>query len=502
MTGEMLSALAGAGAWSRSSEPGFPKRAPLPKERRPRGTLVGPGLARQDSVSFLGWMMFVSGLLLMMALASSYLRDLPITSAALYLVVGLIIGPLGVGIVSLDLVASAYLLERVSEIAVIVALFVGGLKLRLRPSDPAWRAAVILAGPTMILTIAGIALIAHLALALPVHAALLLGAILAPTDPVLASAVSVSDAKDSDRMRYGISGEAGLNDGTAFPFVVLALGWATHAGPGTWLVEWAVHRVLWAVPMALVLGYTLGKLIGRVAIRLRSHQRDVNAPSDLLALALIGVAYVAAEAIGAWGFLSVFSAGLGLRAAEVAVVEESPHPEAAAIDPSTTHDPLAHPPAEALVAARVEPEALEEPAVAAGVLVSETLSFGDTIERLVEVGMILAIGVALATHWDVRAIPLAAAVFLVVRPVAATLLVLTPTSRRERRLIAWFGLRGIGSLYYLGYSLRHGLDPALGEELVGLTISVIALSIVVHGISSTPLLARYERALEREQGTR
>jgi NhaP-type Na+/H+ or K+/H+ antiporter len=452
-----------------------------------------------NGVSFLGWMTFVSALLLAMALASSYLRDLPITSAALYLVMGVLIGPLGAGIVSLDLVASAYLLERVAEIAVIVALFIGGLKLRLRLSDPAWRAAIILAGPTMILTIAGLALVAHLALGLPLHAALLLGAILAPTDPVLASAISVSDAKDCNRMRYGISGEAGLNDGTAFPFVVLALTWGAEAGPGTWLVEWAVLRLLWAVPVALVLGYALGKVIGRIAIRLRTNQRDVNAPSDLLALALIGIAYVVAEAIGAWGFLAVFTAGLGLRAAEVAVVVESPHPEAANSEPSTADDPLAHPPAEALVAARVEPAALEEPAVAAGLLVSETLSFGDTIERLVEVAMILAIGVALATHFDVRAIPLAAVLFLVVRPLAATLLAVTPTSRRERRLMAWFGLRGIGSLYYLGYSLRHGLDGEVAVQVVDLTVSVIALSIVVHGISSTPLLTRYERALERER---
>lgn len=444
-------------------------------------------------------MTFVSALLLLMALASSYLRNLPITTAALYLMVGVLIGPLGAGFVSLDLVASAYLLERVAEIAVIVALFVGGLKLRLRPSDPAWRAAIVLAGPTMIITIAGIALVAHFALGLPVHAALLLGAILAPTDPVLASAVAISDAKDCDRMRYGISGEAGLNDGTAFPFVVLALAWNAHAGPGTWLVEWAVHRILWAIPAALALGYILGKVLGRLAIRLRTQQRDVNAPSDLLALALIGIAYVTAEAIGAWGFLAVFTAGLGLRAAEVAVVVETPHPEAADLPPTATDDPVAHPPAEALVAARVEPEALEEPAVAAGLLVSETLSFGDTIERLVEAGMIVAIGIALATHWDMRAVPLAAALFLVVRPLAATLLVVTPTSRRERRLMAWFGLRGIGSLYYLGYSLRHGLDGALAKEIVGLTVSVIALSIVAHGVTSTPLLTRYERALARER---
>ncbi|MDQ3336087.1 MAG: cation:proton antiporter [Myxococcota bacterium] len=437
-------------------------------------------------MSFLAWMTLVSALLLMMALASSYVRDLPITTSALYLVVGVLIGPLGADVISIDLVESADILERVAEVAVVIALFVGGLKLRLQWSDPAWRAAVMLAGPVMVLTIAGVGVVAHVVLGLPLAAALLIGAILAPTDPVLASAVSVNDAKDDDRMRIGLSGEAGLNDGTAFPFVVLALAWLEHDGAGGWLVEWATHRLLWAVPAALVLGFALGRVIGKLAIRLRTRQRDVTAPSDLLALALIGVSYAAAEAVGAWGFLSVFAAGLGLRAAEVSVVAESPHPEA---------DPGEHPPAEELVAARVEAEQLKEPAVAAGVLVHETLSFGDTIERLVEVGMIVAIGVTLSTYWDSRALVIAGALFFVIRPLAASLLVFTPTTKHQRRLMAWFGIRGIGSLYYLGYAMRHGVDGKLGAELVGLTISVIALSVVIHGITATPLLKRYERSL-------
>jgi NhaP-type Na+/H+ or K+/H+ antiporter len=346
----------------------------------------------------------------------------------------------------------------------------------------------------MVLTIVGIAAFAHLVLGLPVAASLLLGAVLAPTDPVLASVVAVNDADDHDRMRYGISGEAGLNDGTAFPFVVLALAWQVHEGPGNWLVGWALHRLVWAIPAALVLGYVLGRTLGRIAILLRTRQRDVTAPSDLLALALIGISYVAADAIGAWGFLSVFAAGLGLRAAEVNVVSHDPHPDAPL---APDDDPTQHPPAEALVAARVEPQAMKQPAVAAGVLVSETLSFGETVERLVEVGMIVAVGVALATHWDARAIPLAIALFVIIRPLAVrALLTFTLTTRPQRWLMGWFGIRGIGSLYYLGYALRHGDgDQAAAAEITGLVVSVIALSVIVHGITSTPLLKRYERSL-------
>jgi NhaP-type Na+/H+ or K+/H+ antiporter len=451
------------------------------------------------SMSFLEWTALTSGVLLLMALASSYVRDLPVTTSALYLTLGFVLGPLGFGVISLDLIDGAVYVERITEVAVIVALFVGGLKLRLRWRDPAWYAAFALAGPVMILTIAGIAAVAHLAFGLSIAASLLLGAVLAPTDPVLASAVAVSDADDRDRMRYGISGEAGLNDGTAFPFVVLALAWGAEGGAGTWLFEWAGLRLLWAVPAALILGLALGKVVGRIAIRLRTRQRDATAPSDLLALALIGLAYVGAEAIGAWGFLAVFAAGLGLRAAEVRIVAESPHPDAdlAAI---AADDDVVHPPAEAMVAARVGSRALGEPAVAAGVLVSETLSFGDTVERLVEVGLLVAVGVALGTHWDVRAIPIALVLFFVIRPLAThASLALTPTTMPQRWLMGWFGIRGIGSLYYLGYALTHGVTGEAAHDLVGITISVIALSVVIHGVTAQPLLSRYEKSLDDDE---
>ncbi|HEY5935681.1 MAG TPA: cation:proton antiporter [Kofleriaceae bacterium] len=440
-------------------------------------------------MTFLAWTALASGVLLLMALASSYVRDLPITTSALYLGLGLALGPVGFDVISLDVVARSRYIERITEAAVIVALFVGGLKLRLHWRDPAWRAAFVLAGPVMLLTIAGLAVFAHLVLGLPGPIALLLAAVLAPTDPVLASAVAVNDADDHDRMRYGISGEAGLNDGMAFPFVVLALGWAAHGTAGTWLLEWAALRVVWAVPAALVLGLVLGKVVGRIAIALRARQRDATAPSDLLALALIGVAYVSAEAIGAWGFLAVFAAGLGLRAAEVKVVDDTPHPE---VDATATH-----PPAEALVAARVPDRHMKEPAVAAGVLVSETLSFGDTVERIVEVGLLVSVGIALGTHWDSRAIPIAAALFFVIRPLATRVaLTLTPTTSPQRWLMGWFGIRGIGSLYYLGFVLQHGVSGPVAYELVGLVTSVIALSVVVHGITAQPLLSRYARSLD------
>jgi NhaP-type Na+/H+ or K+/H+ antiporter len=450
--------------------------------------------------SFLGWMALAGAVLLLMALSSAYLRNLPVSTSAIYLAIGAAIGPLGAGWLAIDLHAEVPWLERLTEVAVIVALFVGGLKLRLPFRDPAWIAAVRLAGPVMLASIVGVALVAHLLLGLEPAAAVLLGAVLAPTDPVLANTVKVDSAADHDRMRYGLSGEAGLNDGAAFPFVVFGLLWLEHGGVGAWIGGWALHRVVWAVPAALLLGLVLGRGVGWLAIKLRSRQQDTGAPSDFLALALIALSYVGAEAIGAWGFLATFAAGVGLRHAELHVTRESPHPDVAgdrrAAAGAAAEDVAAHPPPEHLVGASVEAEELREPAVAAGVLVAETISFGDTAERMLEVLLVVLVGVLLSSHWTARAIPVALLLMFVVRPLAThALLVGTPTTRAQRHLMGWFGIRGIGSLYYLSYALSHGVAGDTAAALAGVTITTVGLSILLHGTSARPILARYERTL-------
>ena len=443
-------------------------------------------------MTFLGWMALLGGLLLLMALSSAYLRNLPISTSAIYLALGLAIGPLGFGWLEIDLRNEVAWFERLTEVSVIVALFVGGLKLRLPLRDPGWIAARRLGGPIMLVTIIGVAVCAKLLLGMDTGTALLIGAVLAPTDPVLAGTVKVNNAADHDRMRYGLSGEAGLNDGMAFPFVILALLWAEHGGAGEWIAPWGLHRLLWGVPAGLLLGFVLGRGVGRLAIWLRSHQQDTGAPSDFLALALIALSYVGAEAIGAWGFLATFAAGVGLRHAELHVTRTTPS-QAQQQSKSSKKAPVPHPPAEELVGASVQKEELKEPAVAAGVLVAETISFGDTAERLLEVMLVVLVGVLLASHWDSRAIPLALILFFVIRPLATRLLLMgTPTTNLQRWLMGWLGIRGIGSLYYLSYALRHGLAPSVAVDLAGLTISVVALSIFVHGMTARPLLARLE----------
>jgi sodium/hydrogen antiporter len=442
-------------------------------------------------MTFNGWVTLVGLLLLAMALSSTWIRRLPLSTSALYLGVGFLLGPWVLGLLRIDFVEHARTFERLTEIAVVLSLFVGGLRLRLPWRHKAWRAVWPLASIVMSLSITGLALIASLLLHLPMAEALLIAAILAPTDPVLASSVTVGHSEDHDRLRYALSGEAGLNDGAAFPFVVLALLLSAGSVDFAMLGHWAVKDVLWASGAALAIGFWLGWLVGRTAIFLRSRQRDTAAPTDFLALALVALSYTAAQALGAWGFLAVFAAGVGLRRAELNTVEREPHPDA----PRNGDRP--HPPAETLVAPNtVTEDEIEKPAVAAGVLVAEVFTFGDTVERLLEVLLVVIVGAALATHVSWQGLALGAILIFVVRPLATFLGLLgTPTNVTQRALIGWFGIRGVGSLYYLSFVATHGVASNVAREVADICVTAIALSIILHGVTAQPLMQWYERRM-------
>ena len=438
---------------------------------------------------FLFWTAACGVLLLTLALASAFVQRLPISTSVIYFGVGCLIGPWGLDLLSLDLTVAHPWLEHVTELGVALSLFIGGLRLRLPPRHRAWSAAYRLASVVMLGSIAGVAWVAWQWLGLDPAMALLLGGILAPTDPVLAGDVTVGHSRERDRLRYALSGEAGLNDGAAFPFVMLAWSWLGSGSLAPLLGAWVIKDLLWAVPSGLAVGFLLGRFVGRLTITLSSRSRDTAAPNDFLALALIALAYTMAQLIGAWGFLAVFAAGIGLRSAEIITVKESPHPDAQ--DPSIE----AHPPAETLVAPNVvTPGELREPAVAAGVMLAEVFSFGDTVERLLEVLLVVLVGLSLAHHWDARALWLSAALFLVIRPATTWLgLLRTPTTPLQRGLIGWFGIRGIGSVSYLAYVSAHAVQGAISRSLVDIGLSVVAISLIVHGITSQPLMGWYER---------
>jgi sodium/hydrogen antiporter len=274
-------------------------------------------------------------LFVVMALATSVLQRLPLSTSLLYLATGYAVGPAGLGLLDLDPLRSSALLERITEVALIVSLFTAGLKLRLPLTTPArgafpwprlhpaWRPALRLATLPMVITAALVAGSAWWLFGLPLGAAVLLGAILAPTDPVLASDVQVDDPSDRDRLRFSLTGEAGLNDGTAVPLVMLGLGLLGLHELGPLGARWLAVDVLWGVLAGLLVGGLLGTAVSRLVLYLRQEHREAVGLDDFLALGLIFLAYGAALLAHGYGFLAVFAAGLALRRVERQHTEEA-----------------------------------------------------------------------------------------------------------------------------------------------------------------------------------
>jgi NhaP-type Na+/H+ or K+/H+ antiporter len=434
-------------------------------------------------MTFAIWALIIGALLTTMALLGTLLRRLPMSTAMLYLAAGYGLGPAGWALMAPDPLSYAPILERMSEVAVLISLFAVGLKLGLPLSNPGWRLPVRLAIISMTITVALIAVIGMLGLGLSLGAGILLGAILAPTDPVLASDVQVLEAGDRDRLRFSLTGEGGLNDGAAFPFVMLGLGLLGLHDLGAWGWRWLAVDVLWAIAGGLLIGGALGTLIGRLVVYLRSRHKESVGLDEFLALGLIALAYGLATLGNTSGFLAVFAAGLALQR-----VKEQPAPGAG---PSAPEAGLpGHLPAEELAT---------HSEYASAYMMQQVLGFNEQLERVAEVAIVLVLGAMLSyTYLHASALWFVLLLLVIVRPVSVWLGLLgARISRDQRILISWFGIRGIGSIYYLMYAINHGLPRPLAEQIIALTLAMVAVSIVLHGISVTPLMDLYARRKAR-----
>ena len=422
------------------------------------------------------WFLLIGAFLLLMVLVGTLLQRLPISAAIIYLFIGVALGPYGLGLITLDPMAHSKTLELVAEVAVLISLFTVGLKLRVSVFDRAWRLPLRLAGWTMFITIGLIAALAMVALNLTVGAALLLGAILAPTDPVLASDVQVRDAGDKDRVRFGLTGEGGLNDGIAFPFVMLGLGLMGLHEIGANGSLWLWKDVAWPIVAGVASGWLCGFLVGYWVLYLRRVHREALGLEEFLALGLIAFSYGLALLIHGYGFLAVFAAGLGLRRIGRTGFTAALTKISLRIQKPVVRDSRAN-------------AAPETPLEMANALIN----FNEQLERIVEVAVVVLLGSIITTQSFTPAVLwFCALLFVFIRPVAVVLgLAGSRTPRAQMRLLAWFGIRGLGSLYYLMFVINHGLPNELAAEFVNVVFGVIATSIVVHGISATPLMERY-----------
>jgi sodium/hydrogen antiporter len=393
------------------------------------------------------------GLALFAAVAAlSEQDDRAFTPAMVYLGLGAVLS-LGLGLFGVELLSpidDAEVIERLAELAVIIALFSAGLRLDRELRLRRWASPLLLLALVMPATIAAVAALGAGLMGLSVGAAIILAAALAPTDPVLAGDLQVGPpgSEDEPEPRFALTAEAGLNDGLAFPFVLLGVFVAEQGGTD-WLGEWLATDVLYAVVVGLVIGALAGHLLGRLVPEL--HRRDLLAPrlEGFVAVASVLVIYAVTELAGAYGFLAAFAGGVAFRRYE--------------------HEHELHGP-------------IHEGA--------------EVVEKVTELAMVLLLGstvtIAGLGEPGVGGWILALLLLFAIRPLLTVVsLAVTRMPLTERGFIGWFGIRGIGSFYYAAVALGTGVLSADEAGTVYWTIVVCAgLSIVLHGITASPFARR------------
>jgi sodium/hydrogen antiporter len=385
------------------------------------------------------------------------LKTIPLSLAIVCVALGA--GIFAIGWLKFDPEPRTYdtIVERLCEAVVIISLMGAGLKIDRQIGLRAWATTWRLLGVAMPMTILAITVLAVYALDFPVALALLLGASLAPTDPVLASDVQVGKPRsgEEDEVRFSLTSEAGLNDGLAFPFVHLAVAFALAvSASGAWpglpaLGNWLLVDVFWRVCAGVGVGWLVGRGLGWLTFG-RWGSKLSGTRDGLVAIGATLVAYASAEIFHGYGFLAVFVAALVLRDAE------------------RNHE---------------YHEALHD--------------FSEQTERLLMMLVLVLFGGAIVTGLFASLTPtdflVALAIVLVIRPLAGWLsLIGSGHPARERGLISFFGIRGIGAFYYVAYGINHG-EFGSSERLWAMTGLVVLLSIVIHGISATPSMRWLDR---------
>ncbi|MEQ1874080.1 MAG: cation:proton antiporter [Ilumatobacteraceae bacterium] len=399
------------------------------------------------------------------AWAPIYLSKRPLSLPILLVIAGALLGRALPGFEVRPSGEHMQLTEHAAEIGVLVSLLAAGLSIDRRPGWRQWATTWKLLTIAMVLTIAGLAVAGWWIIGLVPASALLLGAVIAPTDPVLASDVQVgAPAVDGapmnreDEVRFSLTSEAGLNDGLAFPFVLAAVAMATHgARPGGWILEWVLSDLLARIAIGIAVGWLAGKLLSRVVFDPPGPLTALAETTEgFVALGAILLTYGLTEVAHGYGFLAVFIAAVTLR--------------------DSRRDHSFH-------------RVLHE--------------FAGQLEQLLALGLLVLFGAAISTgllgdlRWEGVVVGLLA--IFVIRPVAARLaLIGTTTSRVERRAIGFFGIRGIGSLYYLAYASRRAEFAQIDAVWSTVAFTVI-VSVVVHGVTATPVMQMLDRRRARQR---
>lgn len=420
------------------------------------------------------WFLLIGLLMLARGLAVSRIARSPFTSSIVYLGAGILMGPTCLDIFHFDPSEESELLEMLTEVALLISLFSAGIKMPVPFKLSGWDAPLRLAWLSMTLTVALVALFAWYVFDLPPGAAILLGGILAPTDPVLATDVQVRHAGDKDQLRFTLTCEAGMNDGSAFPFVLLGLGMLHMGDVGAHHWRWLLVDVIWATVGALLVGVAAGAALAKIGWKLRIIEPRHEIMDDLVGLGLIAIVFGLASLLKASGFLAVFFAAVALRQTELKLAG-APKDDQGLREPDMAKSEVAQ-----------ASDGNNVPQVVS----SETLVFKEHLERLSELTLVLLLGGMISIQnltW--QCVAMGAFLFCVARPLSVYAGLLgSATSMRMRTMTGWFGVRGIGSIFYLVYAIEAGLPGPLVTQITGIALGVIMLSIVVHGLSVKPLM--------------
>jgi NhaP-type Na+/H+ or K+/H+ antiporter len=373
------------------------------------------------------WYLVAGIVLCAMAIAATLIERLPLSTSILYLPIGWALGSNGLNAIHIHLVNDAGILEQVTKAIILISLFSAGLKTRLPITSRLWFLSLRLAFLSMVITVALIAAAGIFLFSLPPPVAILIGGILAPTDPVLASEVQIDDPYQLGALRFGLTSEAGLNDGSAFPFVLLGLMLLTEPVHSSTMWRWLGLDFFWATVAGLLVGFGVAALVGKLVLHLRTVHRHAVGLGFFLAPGLIAFSYAIGEIVHGYGFLSVFACAVTLRWIEMRRANPGEIPQI----------PLTM----AGGAADARFKAAVDPSTAHVFLVESLLQFTDQLEQIGELVIVVIVGALLAiASFTPQHLLYLLLLFFVIRPVAIFVgLARTPLGVAEKGLMSWFG---------------------------------------------------------------
>ncbi|RZJ64894.1 MAG: sodium:proton exchanger [Flavobacterium sp.] len=344
------------------------------------------------------------------------------------------------------------IIKKVTEFVTLVALTNAGLKIKAPFRWHTWRYSMRLLLIAMPVTIIAAAYLSWWIVGLAPATAMLFGAIISPTDPVLASELQTSEPskEDTSKIKLALTSEAGINDGLAFPFTYLAIVAATNGYSMDWAFDWFSYYFVIKIVLGLGIGLLIGWLLCRLVFSLGSRDELGKISRGIIAIALTLLPYAATEIVGGYGFLAVFAAACIFSNYE----KHEKHMD-------SLHD------------------------------------FNEELESMVVAVIFLVVGAFIAYHYeiflDVKVVAVAMLMVFVVRPISGYIsLTKTKLNGFEKFVLSFYGIRGIGSLFYFAYALTEA-DFKDTTKLLEITMTTIFLSVFVHGLSAKTIQKKIKK---------